>query len=134
MAAEKFDLNALMEWNNNKTTDHNRQPLSVTVERIESTKRMANGTMRKYVIADKRSFSTSWTELPNKAASTVDGFWGADEIETFFNNNAGEFILKVTYGNRTTETFTVVFSSFSKTLSKRGVYDFWDVDLEMVEV
>lgn len=134
MAAEVFSINALMEWNNNKISDHNRQPLSVTIERIESSKRMANATMRKYVIADKRSFGTSWEMLPNKSADTVDGFWGADEMEAFFNNNAGAFTLKVTYSNRVTESFTVVFKSFSKTLSKRGVYDFWNVDVEMEEV
>lgn len=132
--AEKFDINALMEWNNQKVTDHNRQPLSVTVERIETSKRMANGTMRKYVIADKRSFSTSWTDVPDKAEHTVDGFWGGNEMETFYDNNAGEFNLKLTYGDKTQETFRVVFTSFRKTLSKRGIYDFWEVSVDMEEV
>lgn len=132
--AEVFNINALMEWNNNKVTDHNREPLQVSVERIESSKRMANGTMRKYVIADKRTFSTSWNELPHSNAYTVDGFWGTNEMESFYNNNAGQFTLKLTYGDKTTDTFSVVFTSFSKTLSKRGMYDFWEVSVEMEEV
>jgi len=131
---EKFDINALMEFNNNKVTDHNRQPLSVTVERIESPKRMANGTRRKYVVADKRTFSTSWNELPSSATYTVDGFWGGEELENFYNNNAGEFTLKLTYGDKTQKSFRVMFTSFRKTLSKRGLYDFWELNIEMEEV
>jgi hypothetical protein len=39
----------------NKLTEHNRGALEMSTERIEETKRMANGTLRKYYIADKKS-------------------------------------------------------------------------------
>lgn len=133
-APMKFPKNALMEWNGNKVTDHNRSDLSVDVERIESTKRMANGTLRKYVIADKRKFSVSWDDLPHAGAWAVDGYWGGQEIESFYNTNAGAFTLKVTNGDGTSQSFTVVFSGFSKNITKRGVYDFWQVDVSMEEV
>jgi hypothetical protein len=130
-----FPIGTLMQWANNKITDHNRADLSVSIDRIETVKRMANGAMRKYVVADKRTFSTSWKELPNNAAFTVDGFWGAKDMESFYNTNAGSFQLKVTYGDNTVEIFNVMFSKFSKTLSKRGPnYDFWSVDVELTEV
>lgn len=132
--AEKFDKNALMEWNNNKITDHNRSPLSVDVDRIETTKRMANGTLRKYVVADKRKFGVSWDDLPFNAANTVDGYWGGREIESFYNNNAGQFTLKITNGDGQVDSFSVVFTTYSRDLSKRGLYDFWDLNLEMEEV
>lgn len=132
--AMKFPKNALMEWNNNKITDHNRSELSVDVERIESARRMANGTLRKYVIADKRSFSVSWEDLPNQRDWTVDGFWGGRDIEAFYNTNAGSFVLKVTSGDGVVESFTVVFKDFSKSISKRGSFDFWQVDVSMEEV
>lgn len=134
LAPMKFPKNALMEWNNNKITDHNRSELSVAVERIESTKRMANGTLRKYVIADKRTFSVSWDKLPHKKDWTVDGFWGGKEMEAFYNSNAGAFTLKITNGDGVIETFTVVFSGFKKSISKRGAYDFWGVNVELEEV
>lgn len=132
--AEKFDKNALMEWNNNKITDHNRSPLSVDVDRIETTKRMANGTLRKYVVADKRKFGVSWDDLPFNAANTVDGYWGGREIESFYNNNAGQFTLKITNGDGQVDSFSVVFTTYSRDLSKRGLYDFWDLNLEMEEI
>lgn len=130
----KLDKNALMEWNNNKITDHNRSELSTDVNRIETPKRMANGSMRKYVIADKRTFSVSWSEVPHLKDYTVDGYWGGKEMETFYNTNAGVFTLKITNGDATVETFSVVFTSFSRDLSKRGLYDFWNVSVEMEEV
>ena len=34
-------------------TDHNRQPISITYNLVEQADRMADGTMRKYVIARK---------------------------------------------------------------------------------
>jgi hypothetical protein len=130
----KFSKNALMEWNDNKISDHNRSDLGVNVERIQTTKRMANGTLRKYVVADKRSFSVSWDNLPHSADFTVDGFWGGREIEAFYASNAGAFKLKITNGDGLIELVDVVFKSFDKNINKRGAYDFWDVNIEMDEV
>lgn len=129
-----FAKGAIMQWNGNKITDHNRGELSVDVERIETSKRMANGTLRKYIVADKRTFSVSWDELPHKKDYTVDGYWGGREIEDFYNNNAGPFTLKVTNGDGVVETFTVMFTDFDKEIAKRGVFDFWSVSVEMEEV
>jgi len=125
---------AMVQWNGNKLTEHNRSELSVDVERIETAKRMANGTMRKYVVADKRTFGVSWNDIPHTAEYTVDGFWGGKEIEKFYNENAGSFPLRITYGDGTSEVFNVMISDFSKSITKRGLYDFWDVDVEMTEV
>lgn len=130
-----FTVKCLMEWNTNKISDHNRAELSVDTQRIETPTRMANGTMRKYVIADKRTFSTSWEDLPHSSDFTVDGFWGGREIETFFKANSGPFNLKLNYGDGTFEIISVVFSSnLNKSIKKRGVYEFWDISVDMVEV
>lgn len=72
-----------------KLTDHNRQDIQIDVELIESSSRMANGSMRKYVIAKKHRVSTSWTFLPTKTAETADGNFGAAWMESFYNANAG---------------------------------------------
>lgn len=129
-----FALPSLMTWNANKVSDHNRAPVSVSLNRIEEKTRMANGTMRKFVIADKRTFSTSWTDLPEVAAKTVDGFWGKREIETFYNANPGAFTLVLHMGDGTVETHIVMFSKFDAEISKRGAFDFWKVSVEMEEV
>lgn len=124
----------LMRWNGNAVTDHNRQQLSIDVERIEKKQRMANGTMRKYIVADKRTFSTSWNMLPKLTSQTVDGFWGADAIEVFYNTVPGPFSLELSDGDGETYTYTVMMSDFSKTISKRGSVDFWEINVTMEEV
>ncbi|UUG69372.1 minor tail protein [Streptomyces phage Sham] len=129
-----FTRPRLMRWNGNAVTDHNRQPMSIDVERIEKKQRMANGTLRKYIVADKRTFGTSWTMLPKLSTQTVDGFWGADAIEQFYNTVTGTFSLELSDGDAETNTYNVMFSDFSKTISKRGSVDFWEISVTLEEV
>lgn len=124
----------LMRWNGNAITDHNRAAMSIDVERIENKQRMANGQMRKYVTADKRTFQTSWTMLPKLTAQTVDGFWGGEAIESFYNTNTSSFSLEITDGDGDVSTYTVVFESYSRNITKRGNTDFWEISLTMEEV
>jgi hypothetical protein len=56
-------------------SEHNRAPLSVSVERIEDKTRMINARLRAWYVADKRTWSTSWSMLPHDTAKTVDGRW-----------------------------------------------------------
>lgn len=145
--------NAIVYWsfdggtNWNKVTDHNRQPLNVQTERIEKSDRMANGTLRKYVVAKKRSYDFTWNLVPSKrnvsgALSTADGGIAGEEIETFFNTQDGAFLMKVRKGSDTAkaandgtiETVTVMFSDFSKEIEKRGLIDLWNITLRMEEV
>jgi uncharacterized protein (UPF0212 family) len=78
--------------------------------------------------------------LPNSSAFTVDGFSGADAIETFYNATKTAFTLTLTYKknsgelNHADEAFNVMFTDFSKKLNKRGKFDFYDVDVTMEEV
>jgi hypothetical protein len=83
-----------------KLTDHNRQEIDVTPFLIEKEARMANGTLRKFVVAKKDIISVSWDFLPSKPASTgnatndakfdiVDGNYSGAWIESFYNANAG---------------------------------------------
>lgn len=123
-----------MAWGGNKITDHNRSALNIAVNRIEESTRMANGTMRKYIIADKRTFSVSWDNVPQSAARTVDGFWGKNEIENWYNTVPGSFVLSLYYGDGTHEDINVMMTKYAANVSKRGVFDFWHVELELEEV
>lgn len=131
-----FAKPSLMEWNGNKITDHQRSALDISVERIGSTHRLANGTMRKYVVADKRTFTMSWEGVPHSSNYTVDGYWGAKQMEAFYDSPAGAdaFDLTLYYGDGTSEVVTVMFTEFSSSLQKRGLYDFYDVDVTLEEV
>ena len=128
-------------------SDHNRQPLAISYEPIEKVQRTANGTMRKYVVASKRTFSTSWEMLPSVSSQTVDGYMGAQELVKFYQDNIGKSLtLKVYAGGissptqpkaSATETVstTVFISGFESTVVKRlGGIDYWNVSISFVEV
>lgn len=149
--------NSLVWWSTdngvtwNKITDHNRSPLSISVERIEKKNRMADGTLRRYTVAKKRTFSMDWTMLPAKrnssyggrtALTTVDNGWAGEEIEAFHNTVDGSFKMKLRKGqdeakaiaDNTIEVVTVMVSDFSKDIVKRGVVDLWDLSITLEEV
>jgi hypothetical protein len=134
MIPQKFVLPSLMTWGNHKISDHNRGALTIGVNRIEESTRMANGTMRKFIIADKRTFSTDWSDLPQSATHTVDGYWGKQEIENWYNTNPGAFDLKLYYGDGTSSTYSVMMTKFGADISKRGTFDFWKVSITLEEV
>lgn len=72
-----------------KLTDHNRKEIQVSAEIIESAKRMANGKMRKYVIAHKAKISTNWSYVPTKTDLTVDGNKSSAWLDAFYEANVG---------------------------------------------
>ena len=100
-------------------SDHNRGPINFDIERIENRKRMINGTMRSYHIADKLTISTSWNMLPSRAftlrpgfsssaevntgviANTSDGGAGGEEMLRWYNDNTGPFWVFLAYDRYT---------------------------------
>lgn len=104
-------------------SDHNREPISFKPNRMESRKRMINGRMRSYHIADKLEISTSWSLLPSRAYAlnpdfetdpesategkspltsnaqkfTVDGGAGGAEILDWYENHQGSFWVYLAY-------------------------------------
>ncbi len=129
----KFYKPALMMWNHNKITDHNRSEMDVSVERIENRNRMADGTLRSYKIADKHTFSVSWDNLPFNSLYTVDGFWGGREMERFYQleNN---FSLRLYSGDFSFQDYDVIITDFSKNIvSRGGKYDMWNLSVTMEE-
>lgn len=55
-------------------SDDNRQAVDFKPERIEQRKRMVNGRMRSYHVADKLTISTSWSMLPSRSFTTSADF------------------------------------------------------------
>jgi hypothetical protein len=93
-------------------TDHNRQPIQYTPQRIEQVQRMANGTMRKFVIANKATYETTWQMVPSGTQNitsqsgisvasytpTVDGKYGAGFMKAFYEKYVFQPIsLKLTF-------------------------------------
>ena len=129
-----YAIDALMQWDGKRVTDHNRSALSVSYESIESSERTVNGTLRKFVVARKRTFKVEWVDLFN-TDNTVDGFMGADAIDAFYDATPGDFILTITDGSGKRESARVMIRDYSKSLSKRSKRtDFYDISISLEEV
>jgi hypothetical protein len=104
-----------------KLTDHNREPISISQELIESQARMANGRMRKYVVTQKSTISVSWNYVPSfnfkrnssnglfltgdENQLTADGNVSAAWLESFYQNNSKlPIYLKLISSEYTTDT------------------------------
>jgi hypothetical protein len=127
----------------NKVSEHNRSQFDISTDRIEKQQRMSNGTLRKFFIADKKTFSLSWDMLPSYRTLTVDGAWGAEDLRTFYSSAQGQssFNIRVNLAKDGTnqesanyEEYTVVFSDCNFTVLKRGLQPFWNVSITLVEV
>jgi hypothetical protein len=138
-----------------KLTDHNRNPIEITPYLIESQSRMANGRMRKYVVAQKHSISVSWNYVPSKTSETADLNHSAAWIESFYKSNAGiPIYLKVVSseldpdpslgslptGNFATaqngfKVYEVFIESFSKSIINRTrLSDYVDMTIDFTEI
>lgn len=128
-------IGPIFKFNNNRISDHNRSPLDISPSKIEYKKRMANGTLRRFVVAEKRKFKVSWEDLPKNDNQTADGYWGALSICNFYEVTSGDFTLTITYGDNSTENVLVMFDDFSYTINKRSTYtDLYDIDLSLDEI
>jgi hypothetical protein len=130
-----------------KLTDHNRDPIDISTEIIETQARMANGKMRKYIVAQKKTISVSWNYVPSKTSETVDQNYSAAWLESFYRSNVGSPIyLKVvaseldSSGNFVTaqnasEVYTVFMEKFSKSIINRTkVSDYVSMSIDFTEV
>lgn len=130
-------IDVTFDGNTYELSDHNRDPVTITTERIEVTRRTAKGTRRRYHIADKVSFGVSWSNLPGKTSQTVDGKIGADALEAMYNANLATDEVQVTLADQDggTTTYTMHIIGFDKTISKRFTNDYYyDVSIDFEEV
>jgi hypothetical protein len=115
-----------------KLTDHNRDPINISTELIENQVRMANGKMRKYVVAQKNNISVSWKYVPSLHFKrdpvtkllmtgdanqlTVDGNRSAAWLESFYQTNAGlPIYIKVVSSGVDSDISTAVIDPNSNT-------------------
>lgn len=138
-----WTTNTIMFWKDGSTfrkiTDHGRSPLNETPQRIETKERMADGTLRRYTIAKKRTWQCSWDNLPSTNSksngfTTADGGWAGEDIEDFHNRVDDDFEMQLRRGDGTVETVVVMITDFSKEILKRGVVDIWSLDITLEEV
>lgn len=126
-----------------KLTEHNRSDIAMGVQRIEKTQRMSNGDLRKFFIADKKTFSFSWDMLPGTRIYTVDNQWGALDIIKFYESLEGQstFTIRFNFAKNGSnqessgyEEYTVSCTSFDATLVKRGEVPFYNISMSVEQV
>jgi len=98
-------------------SDHNRDVIELSTNRLEKRDRMVNGRMRSWHIADKKSVSVGWNMLPSRAYEdypgfnsttgesslsldqeyTVDGGAGGMELLDWYNRHTGSFYVFLSY-------------------------------------
>lgn len=98
-------------------SDHNRTEMQFRPERIENRRRMINGRMRSYHVADKQTMSVSWQLLPSRSYSenpdfsasgvsdlirsqdeyTADGGAGGIDLLDWYENHKGSFWMFLAY-------------------------------------
>ncbi|MGA1046806.1 MAG: hypothetical protein ACO3UU_02260 [Minisyncoccia bacterium] len=126
-------------------SEHNRAPVSISIDRIQKVQRMSNGTLRKFFINDKKSISISWTMLPSRSSYTVDAGYGARDIKDFYEGATGKgsFPVTVKYGTTdNAENLTMIFTACNFELVRRNAkilptdtpQELWNVSITMEEV
>jgi hypothetical protein len=97
-------------------SDHNRSDISFKTNRLENRKRMVNGHMRSYHIADKVNVSFSYNLIPSRSFDgdpefdsngitthpelteyTADGGAGGAELLKWYDSNPGSFYMFLSY-------------------------------------
>lgn len=149
--------NPIMTWDGEKVTDHGRQALNQTVEMIGTDKRMIDGTLRRQFISRKRQWTVNWENLPSTNTAvggmkSADGHMSGEDIEEFYRNAHGKFRMILRRGSAIAEVdpnpseaslpfeddnfyvVNVMFTDFSKEVTKRGIVDLWNVSVTMEEV
>lgn len=109
-------------------SDDGREPFNFKPTRLEDKKRMINGRMRSYHIADKISLSTSWNNLPSRSHNasanfnsatgisgitsyTTDGGAGGVELLDWYENHKGSFWVYLSYDKYTNFEHTTGMSN-----------------------
>ena len=82
--------------------------------------------------------------IPTYSTMTVDGGYGANDIQTFYNSAKGQgsFKVKISYSPTREEIIEVIFGSCSFDVIKRNVkassadtaQEFWDVNIALEQV
>ena len=135
MIQYSLPLDTIISINGNTLTDQGRSQLSVTNDRIMNEARMVDGTNRRYVVADKKSWSTSWTDLFSSDDYTMDAGWGGASIWNFYLTNPQQFVLTLTDGQGNVSTFTAMIKTCSYDVIQRNPnFDIWNLKLDMMEV
>jgi len=112
-------------------SDHSRSPLNLDYDIIQKEQRMANGTMRKYVVSKKKTFSCSWSMLPTKSSMIVDNKANAKLMKEYYEKYCAAPLRLSLYHGRNSSSISSIsnpsphISSFSANVTSLGANLTW---------
>lgn len=119
-----------------KLSNINRK-YDMTLTKIVKEHRLANGSLRRDLIAAKHNFALSWEWLPESTADVSDSGKGAGAIETLANTDGTlYFRVPTEAGGYTQYEVFVAADSFKKTLANRMAAgtQYYNVSIALQEV
>lgn len=102
-------------------SDDNRATIDFNTNRIEQRKRMINGRMRSYHIADKLELSTSWDMLPSRAFPGDPNFQTEDNSLYLDAVGKSEYTAKKYANGTTNSSFNGVHNQYTSDNGAGGV-------------
>jgi len=125
---------ALVRLNDTDLTDQGRTFDEDRDERaVENT--TANGTIKKYIIAEKRTWNFGWSMLPQNASDTYDEKGARDTIKALaMVGNTVTLRVRNSYGEE--YIYTVWIESYSEKLVRRDFISnifLYDISLSLKE-
>ena len=82
-----LSLNSLIKINSNLITEHNRK-YSSGLTFTNEDKTLLAGAKKRFIRPSKKSFDFSWSYLPDKAASSIDGLSSRDFLYNIASTNS----------------------------------------------
>lgn len=121
--------------NGTEITEHNRR-VSVTVDQSGTDVELARGIIRRYIRKNKKSFSFSFSYLPNTTDKTVDGRAGRDFLNTL-SLTKGTVTLSIKMSpTEDYETYVCYVNSYAEKLIRREIGEacsYYDVTIDFGE-
>lgn len=131
----EFIKPAAIELDGTFLTDHNRSEISINNQRLVNDIRTQFGDLRRYFRADKKSFTVSWSMIPQSFEYTVDANLGAEDMKDFFEAKTGAIDMKIYFDFGDEQDYRVVITDFTFTLRNRwDDYRFYDCSLTLEQV
>lgn len=123
-------LNGIELTDDGRTFNENHNLKVVDVE-------LADGGLRRYNKAFKKSFSFAWDWCPNASSDTRDSKGARDTIKSLALSGASMTLTLRNHPTQAASSYTVVLSSYQEDLLRRDYVSnkyFYSIRLELIEV
>lgn len=131
-----LSLNSLIKINNNLITEHNRK-YSSNFSFANEDKMLLAGAKKRFIRPSKKSFDFSWSYLPDKAASSIDGLSSRDFLYNISLTNSLVSLAIQDNHQDIWNYYSCIITEYSENIIKIDIPNqckYYDVSLKLGEV